>query len=73
MSETTTIITGTVKFFNQLKGFGFIRHDDTGAETFVHVTGLKEKIKDGDRVAFELQQGKTDLIAVNVRRLTVPA
>ena len=67
------LLTGTVKFFNQLKGFGFIRHDDTGEETFVHVTGLKEKIKDNDRVAFELQQGKTDMIAVNVHKLKVPA
>lgn len=66
-------LTGTVKFFNQVKGFGFIRHDDSEAETFVHVTGLKEKIKDNDRVVFELQQGKTDKIAVNVRRLKVPA
>lgn len=72
MSDQTTI-TGTVKFFNQLKGFGFICHDDSKDETFVHVTGLKEKIKDNDRVEFELQQGKTDLIAVNVRKLKVPA
>jgi len=45
---------GTVKFFNAEKGFGFIRHDDSDKETFVHVSGLINEIKEGDKVEFEL-------------------
>ncbi|HEY1033016.1 MAG TPA: cold shock domain-containing protein [Flavipsychrobacter sp.] len=60
-------LTGTVKFFNEAKGFGFIKHDGTNQETFVHVTGLKEQVKENDRVEFELQQGRKGMNAVNVR------
>jgi CspA family cold shock protein len=58
---------GTVKFFNEAKGFGFIVVSDTGQEVFVHVTGLVDNIREGDTVTFELQQGKKGLNAVNVR------
>jgi CspA family cold shock protein len=57
---------GTVKFFNAEKGFGFIRHDDSDTETFVHVSGLINEIKEGDKVEFELQNGKKGMNAVNV-------
>ncbi len=57
---------GTVKFFNSEKGFGFIKHDDSDKETFVHVSGLNNDIKEGDKVEFELQNGKKGLNAVNV-------
>ncbi len=57
---------GTVKFFNESKGFGFIRSDD-GQEIFVHVTGLGDKIKEGDKVTFDVTQGKKGLNAVNVK------
>lgn len=57
---------GTVKFFNESKGFGFIRSDD-GQEIFVHVTGLVDKIKEGDKVTFDVMQGKKGLNAVNVK------
>lgn len=57
---------GTVKFFNESKGFGFIRSDD-GQEIFVHVTGLVDKIKEGDKVTFDVVQGKKGLNAVNVK------
>lgn len=57
---------GTVKFFNTTKGFGFIRHDDSNQETFVHVSGLVHEIKEGDKVEFEIQNGKKGLNAVNV-------
>lgn len=57
---------GTVKFFNESKGFGFIRSDD-GQEIFVHVTGLVDKIKEGDKVTFDVTQGKKGLNAVNVK------
>ncbi|MFN8246933.1 MAG: cold-shock protein [Ferruginibacter sp.] len=57
---------GTVKFFNSTKGFGFIKHDDSDKETFVHVSGLINEIKEGDKVEFEIQNGKKGLNAVNV-------
>jgi CspA family cold shock protein len=56
---------GTVKFFNETKGYGFIKDDD-GQEIFVHVSGLKEKIRQDDKVTFEIQEGKKGLNAVNV-------
>ncbi|MDA3952502.1 MAG: cold-shock protein [Bacteroidales bacterium] len=58
---------GTVKFFNESKGFGFIKEDDTNKEHFVHVSGLIDEINEGDAVEFELQEGKKGLNAVNVR------
>lgn len=57
---------GTVKFFNTEKGFGFIKHEDSDKETFVHVSGLISEIKQGDKVEFELQNGKKGMNAVNV-------
>ena len=58
---------GTVKFFNTEKGFGFIKHNDSNKETFVHVSGLKsQNIKEGDSVEFDLQEGKKGMTAVNV-------
>lgn len=57
---------GTVKFFNSEKGFGFIKHTDSDKETFVHVSGLISEIKQGDKVEFELQNGKKGMNAVNV-------
>lgn len=58
---------GTVKFFNVTKGFGFIKDADSSNEYFVHVTGLKDQIKENDQVTFELQEGKKGINAVNVR------
>mgnify|MGYP006207347381 FL=1 len=58
---------GTVKFFNESKGFGFIVDDESKTEYFVHVTGLIDEINEGDAVEFELQEGKKGLNAVNVR------
>ena len=57
---------GTVKFFNSEKGFGFIKHDNSDQETFVHVSGLINEIKEGDKVEFEMQNGKKGMNAVNV-------
>lgn len=56
---------GTVKFFNESKGFGFIK-EDNGQEIFVHVSGLKANIRENDQVLFETQEGKKGLNAVNV-------
>lgn len=57
---------GTVKFFNESKGFGFIVDTESSKEYFVHVTGLVNEIREGDNVEFELQEGKKGLNAVNV-------
>ncbi|QDW24277.1 cold-shock protein [Pedobacter sp. KBS0701] len=57
---------GTVKFYNESKGFGFIITEN-GEEIFVHATGLTDKINQNDRVAFEVAQGKKGPSAVNVK------
>ena len=58
---------GTVKFFNESKGFGFITDDESNKEYFVHVSGLIDEIKEGDKVEYELTEGKKGLKAVNVK------
>lgn len=58
---------GTVKFFNDAKGFGFITEDGSSKEHFVHISGLIDEIREGDVVEFELQEGKKGMNAVNVR------
>ena len=58
---------GIVKFFNESKGFGFIIEDDSKEEYFVHISGLVDKVNEGDTVEFELKEGKKGLNAVNVR------
>jgi len=58
---------GTVKFFNSEKGFGFIKHDNSDKETFVHASGLIDQIKENDKVEFDLQNGKKGMNAVNVK------
>lgn len=58
---------GTVKFFNQTKGFGFIKVEGSSKEVFVHVTGLKEEIRENDNVTFEIREGKKGPNAVNVK------
>ena len=58
---------GVVKFFNETKGFGFIKAEGSGEEIFVHVSGLKEEIQENDNVIFDVQDGKKGLNAVNVK------
>jgi len=60
---------GTVKFFNNTKGFGFITPTDGSKDIFVHVSGLRDEIRENDRVSFEVQDGQKGLHAVNVRVL----
>jgi CspA family cold shock protein len=59
--------TGTVKFFNSMRGFGFIKVDETGEELFVHKSDINGTIRENDAVEFEIQKGKKGLNAVNVR------
>ncbi len=58
---------GTVKFFNDAKGFGFITEEGSNTEHFVHISGLIDEIREGDNVEFDLQEGKKGLNAVNVK------
>ncbi|WP_026914702.1 cold-shock protein [Christiangramia portivictoriae] len=61
---------GTVKFFNESKGYGFITNDDTKRDIFVHITGLNgETIQEGDRVEYEETEGKKGVNATDVRIL----
>ena len=58
---------GTVKFFNESKGYGFVTDDEDNKEYFVHVSGLIDKVKENDSITFELKEGKKGLNAVEVR------
>ena len=58
---------GTVKFFNETKGFGFIKDSESSKEYFVHSSGLTDSIREDDEVTFDLQEGKKGLNAVNVK------
>ncbi len=60
---------GTVKFFNETKGFGFITPANGGQDIFVHVSGLVDAIRENDRVSFEVKNGNKGLNAVNVSRI----
>lgn len=59
--------TGTVKFFNEGKGFGFIKPDDGGEDIFVHISGTIDQIRENDKVKFDVERGKKGLNAVNVK------
>ncbi|GGK39099.1 MULTISPECIES: cold-shock protein [Flavobacteriaceae] len=58
---------GTVKFFNESKGFGFVTEAGSNTDYFVHISGLIDEIREGDEVEFELKEGKKGLNAVNVK------
>ncbi|WP_316846669.1 cold shock domain-containing protein [Pedobacter psychrodurus] len=58
---------GKVKFFNESKGFGFVVEEGTGKEFFVHVSGLKDDVRENDEVTFDVQDGKKGPNAVNVK------
>jgi CspA family cold shock protein len=63
------MLQGKVKFFNETKGFGFIVEDGSNQEYFVHVTGLVDRINEGDSVEFELKEGRKGMNAVNVKAI----
>ncbi|MGB5321135.1 cold-shock protein [Lutimonas sp.] len=63
------MLQGTVKFFNESKGYGFITEEGSNNEHFVHISGLIDKVKEGDAVEFDLKEGKKGLNAVNVKTI----
>ena len=60
---------GTVKFYNESKGFGFVIDSADNQDYFVHISGLIDEIREGDEVEFELKEGRKGLNAVNVKVL----
>mgnify|MGYP000745984990 CR=1 FL=1 len=60
---------GTVKFFNDSKGFGFITNSETQQDIFAHVSGLLDDIREGDEVEYDEAEGRKGMNAVNVRVL----
>ncbi len=58
---------GTVKFFNESKGFGFVVDNASKEEIFVHVTGLIDNIREGDQVTFNTERGKKGMNAIDVK------
>ena len=64
------IMEGTVKFFNESKGYGFITNDDTGKDIFVHVSGLNgEALSEGDKVSYTEEEGRKGVVATQVRKI----
>ncbi|MCH7514040.1 MAG: cold-shock protein [Bacteroidetes bacterium] len=61
---------GTVKFFNNTKGFGFIKPSDSSEDIFVHSSGLIDEIRENDQVEFDVEEGKKGLNAVNVKLIS---
>lgn len=70
--EAEDVITerkGKVEFFNDSKGYGFIKENETGEKFFVHANGLLEDIEENDKVSFELEHGLKGLNAVKVKKI----
>jgi CspA family cold shock protein len=60
---------GIVKFYNESKGYGFIKDNESGTEYFVHASGLIDQIRENDEVSFDLKEGKKGLNAINVKQI----
>ncbi len=58
---------GTIKFFNDSKGFGFIKPEDSSEDIFVHSSGLIDQVRENDQVKYDVERGKKGLNAVNVQ------
>lgn len=63
------MLTGTVKFYNDAKGFGFIIDDASQSDIFVHATGLVDKVAQNDKVTYEVKDGKKGPNAINVKKV----
>jgi CspA family cold shock protein len=59
--------TGVIKFFNDSKGFGFVIEDESNTEYFLHVSGCIDEVREGDRIEFDLKEGRKGLEAADVR------
>ncbi len=68
-TDTPTAREGRVEFFNDSKGFGFIKELETQEKYFVHVNGLIDEIQEGDKVTFELEKGMKGMNAVRVEKI----
>ncbi|HRO43137.1 MAG TPA: cold shock domain-containing protein [Flavipsychrobacter sp.] len=69
IDEADLIKNGRVTFYNEAKGFGFIKEQKTGESIFVHANSLETPIKENDRVSFETEQGKRGPVAVRVKKI----
>jgi cold shock protein len=63
------MLTGTVKFYNEAKGFGFIVDDQSQNDVFVHATGLVDKVSQNDKVTYDVKDGQKGLNAINVKKV----
>ena len=67
--EAPTEKRGTIDFFNDSKGFGFIKEVETGEKYFVHISGLIDDVKEGNLVTYDLERGAKGMNAVNVKKI----
>jgi cold shock CspA family protein len=67
--EADAVRKGKIDFFNESKGFGFIKELDTQEKFFVHVNGLLEEVKENDKVSFELERGLKGMNAIKVKKI----
>lgn len=67
--EEDPIHKGRIDFFNDSKGFGFIKEHETNEKYFVHINGLIDDVEEGDKVTFELEKGLKGLNAVRVKKV----
>ena len=67
--DEITVRTGRIDFFNDSKGYGFIKEHETNEKYFVHVNGLMQEVREGDVVTFELERGLKGLNAINVTKV----
>ena len=67
-AEEDPLRTGVVTFFNDAKGFGFIKDAQSGESVFVHANQLSERITEGDKVSFETEMGHKGANAINVKK-----